>query len=91
MTLVEILQIADDEESLETISQEVRTTKQRSKIWEDRITSVYKNFTTGKKLDQGDFDCYTAYKCLEKIIKDSRSVKEIVGLLEEIQQCRQIQ
>ena len=79
MSLVKILKIADDEESLETISQEVRTTKQRSKIWEDRITSVYENFTTGKKLDQGDFDCYTAYKCLEKIIKDSRSVEEIVG------------
>ena len=82
MSLLNILKIVDDEELVEQMTNEMKE-KKRSQTWENRITTNYKNFKTGKKFNQGKFECYTSYKCLEKVLKDQRSVQEIQGYYEK--------
>ena len=75
MSILDILKIVDDADSLQQIEKDMEKSVYRSDTFEARISDTYEQFNFGKKHANKQFGCTTPTKCLEKIILDKRTVE----------------
>ena len=72
MTVIDILKIVDDSSAIEKIQEELLKSE-RSALFETRIHEIYPEINFGRKFHE-DESCNTAFRCLERILVDERSI-----------------